>query len=77
MSKAEILAELTNLTPQDREEVRLRLAELDKDDWLDDGTLTEAEKALIEERFRDLEANPNSSIPWTDAKARLTAPFRR
>lgn len=77
MSKAEILAELTRLTPQDREEVRLRLAELDKDDWLDEGTLTDREKALIEERFRDLEASPHSSIPWADAKARLMAPFRR
>jgi hypothetical protein len=52
-------------------------AELKLDDWLDDGALTDAEKALIEQRFRDLEANPKSSIPWTDAKARLLAPFRQ
>jgi hypothetical protein len=49
----------------------LRLAELDQDEWLDDGTLTDAEKALIEERFQDLEINPHSSIPWAEAKVRL------
>lgn len=77
MSKAEILAELPKLTPEERQEVRLRLAELEQDDWLDDGVLSEAEKTLIEERFRDVQANPHSSIPWDDAKARLAAPFSR
>ncbi len=64
MSKTEILQELPKLTPAERQEVRLRLAELDGDDWLDEGVLTDAEKALIAERFRDLEANPQTSIPW-------------
>ena len=77
MSKAKILAELARLTPQDRDDVRKRLAELDQDEWLDDGTLTDADKALIEARFRDLAANPGASIPWPEAKARLLAPFRR
>ena len=77
MSKTEILQELARLTPKEREEVRLRLAELDQDDWLDKGLLTDAEKALIEERFRDLEANPQASVPWKEAKARLLDPFKR
>ena len=77
MSKTEILQELPQLTPEERQEVRQRLAELDQDDWLDEGVLTGAEKALIEERFRDLEANPRTSIPWGEAKARLLAPFKR
>jgi hypothetical protein len=77
MSKSEILSELPKLTPGERQEVRLRLAELDQDEWLDDGTLTDAEKALIEGRFRDLEASPRTSIPWQEAKAQLTAPFDR
>ncbi len=77
MSKTEILQELSKLTPEERQEVRLRLAELDKDDWLDEEALTDAEKALIEERFRDLEANPKTSIPWEVAKARLLAAFQR
>ena len=77
MSKSEILNELPKLTPEDRQEVRLRLAELDRDEWLDDGALTDSEKALVEERFRDLEANPHKSIPWEVAKVRLMAPFKQ
>jgi hypothetical protein len=50
---------------------------LDQDDWLDAGALTSAEKALIEERFRDVEANPGTSISWEEAKERLLAPFKR
>jgi hypothetical protein len=49
----------------------------DRDEWLDDGALTDAEKALIEERFQDLETNPHASIPWEEAKVRLMAPFKR
>ncbi len=77
MSKTEILQELAKLTPEERQEVRLRLAELDQDDWLDEKALTHAEKALVEERFRDLEVNPQTSLPWAEAKARLLAPFKR
>jgi hypothetical protein len=77
MSKSEILDELPKLTPEERQEVRLRLAALDNDDWIDDGTLTAAEKALIERRFRDLEADPQASMPWKEARVRLMAPFKR
>lgn len=77
MSKTAILQELPQLTPGERQEIRERLAELDQDDWVDAGALTEAEKALIEDRFRDLEANPRASIPWDEAKAGLLAPYRR
>jgi hypothetical protein len=75
MSKTEILQQLPRLTPKERQEVRLRLAELDQDDWLDLGELSAGQKALIEERFRDLDANPQTSIPWAQAKRRLLAPF--
>ena len=71
MSKREILNELPKLSPEERQEVRLRLAELDRDDWLDADDLTAAEKALIEERCREMDANPQSSIPWKEAKAQL------
>ena len=36
MSKPEILEELPKLTKTERQEIRLRLAELDGDDWLND-----------------------------------------
>jgi len=76
MSKSDILQGLPALTPEERQEVRLRLAELDGDEWLDDGVLSDAEKVLLEERFHDLQANRPTSIPWEEAKARLLAPFK-
>ena len=36
MSKIEILEELPKLTKTERQDIRLRLAELDSEDWLDD-----------------------------------------
>jgi hypothetical protein len=44
---------------------------------VDDGALTDAEKALIEQRFRDLKTNPHASVPWEEAKPRRVAPFKR
>jgi hypothetical protein len=49
---------------------------LARNEWLDDGALTDAEKALIEQHFRHLEANPRASVPWEEAKLRLMAPFK-
>ena len=77
MSKTEILQELPRLTPEERHEVRLRLAEMDQDDWLDAGELSKMEKVVIEERFRDLELNPQKSIPWEEARAHLLNRFSR
>ena len=47
ISKTDILEELPKLTVEERREVRLRLAELDQEDWLDDGELSDGQKALI------------------------------
>jgi hypothetical protein len=49
---------------------------LDRDQWLEENALSEADKALIEQRFRDLEAKPHASVPWGKAKLRLRAPAR-
>ena len=61
MSKSDILEEILKLTPEERQEIRVRLSELDGDDWMDESLLSEAEKALIEQRFHDLEIKPQSS----------------
>lgn len=51
MSKTDILDELPKLTKTERQEIRLRLAELDGDDWIDDeDPLTLQEKALLDAR---------------------------
>jgi hypothetical protein len=52
-------------------------AEPDPDEWLGVGALTDADKALIEQRFRGLEANPHASVPWEEAKLPLMGPFKR
>lgn len=72
MSKTEILEELPKLTSEERYEIRLKLAELDGDDWLDDDDpLTDKEKALIESRIQAHESNPETAVPWEEVKARL------
>lgn len=72
MSKTEILEELPKLTSEERYEIRLKLAELDGDDWLEnDDPLTDKEKALIESRIQAHEKNPETAVPWEEVKARL------
>lgn len=76
MSVLEILEELPKLTAEDRDEIRLRLAELDGDGWLDhDDPLSDSEKALLEARLEDLNNNPEKSLSWAEAEARLKARY--
>ena len=78
MSKTEILDELPRLSPEERFEIRLKLAELDRDGWLDDDNpLTNQEKALLEARLTDLGQNPEASIPWDEARKRIEARLAR
>lgn len=72
MSKAEILAEIPKLTSEEREEIYLKLAELDSDKWMDaDDPLSDADKALIESRIEAHERNPQTAIPWEEFDTRL------
>lgn len=74
MSKTEIIAELPKLTPDERFEIRLKLAELDGDRWFDDDDpLTDEQKALLDARLADMAQNPNASIPWDEAKKQIEA----
>jgi putative addiction module component (TIGR02574 family) len=74
MSKAEIIAELPRLSRKERDEIRLRLAELDGDDWLDiDDPLTDAEKALLDECLAAYEKDPGAGSSWEDVEARIRA----
>ena len=76
MSKVEILEELSKLTTEERQEIRMKLAELDGDAWLDsDDPLTDQEKALLDARLDEMEKHPEKSIPWDEAKKRLEARF--
>lgn len=72
MSKAEILAELPKLTSAERQELRLKLAEMDGNEWLDaDDPLTDAEKALLEARLAAYEKDPDAGSSWKEVEARL------
>jgi putative addiction module component (TIGR02574 family) len=65
MRTSEILDELPSLSRQDRDVIRLKLADLDGDGWADsDDPLADAGKALIETRIQDHERDPASAIPW-------------
>lgn len=71
MSKTEILSELPKLSLEDRQEVRLLLARLDVDEWLDVGELSDDDKQLIDKRLDQCQLNPGSFIPWQEAKCRI------
>jgi len=78
MSKAEILQELPKLTREERKEIRLELAELDPDEWLDeDDPLTDEEKKLVDARLAEHEANPESAISLEEFNARIQKKFGR
>jgi hypothetical protein len=49
---------------------------LAQNEWLDAGALTDAGKALNEQRFRDLEANTHAFVPREEARFRRRAPFK-
>lgn len=72
MTKLEILEELPKLSPEDRFEIRLKIAELEDDEWLDgDDPLTPEQKAMLDKRIEDYEQNPDSAIPWDVVKSRI------
>lgn len=75
MSKLEILEELPKLSAEDRFEIRLKIAELDDDPWLEDQevVLTPEQIALLDERIAEHERDPASAIPWSEFKQDLWA----
>jgi putative addiction module component (TIGR02574 family) len=74
MSKADILAALPQLTPAERQEVRLKLARLDGEAWLDAGDpLTDAEKALLDARLAAYEQDPNAGSSREEVESRIRA----
>ena len=78
MSKTEILEELPKLTAEERHEIRLKLAELDGDGWLDDDDpLTDAEKALLDARLAAYERDPDAGSSWDEVESRIRAGLSR
>jgi len=74
MSKTEILAELPKLTKQERQEIRLKLTELDGEEWLDQAEpLTSDEKALLDARLAAYAKDPNAGSSWEEVENRIRA----
>lgn len=74
MSKTEILKELHKLTKRERHEIRLKLAELDGDEWIDDDEpLTADERALLDARLAAYAKDPDAGISWEEVESRIRA----
>lgn len=71
----EVLTALPKLTPEERDLLRVRLAELAGEEWMDADELSSEEQALIEERIAAHERNPAAAIPWAVTEARLKARY--
>lgn len=69
------MAELPNLSPEQRDLLRVKLAELEGKVWMDDGELTSEQKALIEARIAEHERNPTGVVSWEVAEAKLKARY--
>jgi hypothetical protein len=64
MSTTEILAQLSRLTPAEREAVRSRLDDIDAA-----APLSAEEKRLIDERVAAYRQNPGAGVSWAVAEA--------
>ena len=78
MSKTEIFEALPELTKTEHQEDRLRLAELESDDWLDDeDPLTVPDKALLEARLVAYAKDPDAGSTWEEVEGRIQTRLRR
>ena len=76
MSKAEIIATLPRLSPEDRAEVQAKLDELAGEAWQDRGELSDAVKQALDAALADYEKSPDAGSPWDEVKARVQAKLR-
>ena len=76
MSKAEIIAELPSLNPEERREVLDKICQLERmaeDKWLDTTDLTDAEKALLDNRLANYQKDPDAGSSWEEVEDRIRA----
>jgi putative addiction module component (TIGR02574 family) len=71
MSFTQVLEELPNLTFEERQLLIRRAIDLD------DPPMTAADEALVESRFASHHADPSSSIPLEESKARIRSRIRQ
>jgi putative addiction module component (TIGR02574 family) len=74
MSKPAILEQLPRLTKQEPQEIRLKLTELDGEDWQDEREpLTADEKALLDARLAAYAKDPGAGSSWEEVENRIRA----
>jgi hypothetical protein len=73
MSKAEILAELPRLAPEERHQLLQKLCELQEDDILRGHGPNEFEKELLDNAFGEFERDGIPGVPWREVLKRLLA----
>jgi hypothetical protein len=76
MSKAEILAELPKLQPEDRRQVFERLCELQEEDLLQGVGPTDREKLLLDQALVEFEKDGDRGVPWREVIQTLRSPGR-
>jgi len=78
MSKTEILEALPKLTKTERDEIRLKLTEIDGESWLnEEEPLSEKEKALLDSRLAAYLKNPDEGSSWEEVESRIRARLTR
>jgi hypothetical protein len=73
MSHSEILAELPRLSPLQRQEIIVKLCELQEHDLLTGSGPSDAEKALLDQELAEYESEKDSGTPWSEVIAELRA----
>jgi len=71
MSKAEILAELTKLSPADRQEILQRLWDLEGLALLRGSEPSAEEKALLDKALAEYQRDAEAGRPWREVLSRL------
>jgi hypothetical protein len=66
MSKAEILAELPKLKPEERRQVYQRLCELEEQDLLAGAGPTAEEKKILDEALAAFQKDGDGGRPWKE-----------
>lgn len=74
MNKATLLAEIMQLTPQERRDLVEKLCVAVEED--DAFALTPEQKAEIDRRIAEHERDPSRAIPWEEVRQHLRARFK-
>lgn len=71
MSKAEIIAELPRLNPEERAEIQARLDELAGSDWQDAGKLSDEDRQTLDASLAEYQKSTGAGSSWDEAKTRV------